>query len=451
MKHTIHVENRVQQTPRLQQLAGLFDLTIEAKSQRDWELEIDLNSRPWNVGLIVGQSGSGKSTVARHLFGSNIEPKFEWPADQSVVDGFPDEMKIKDITGLLSSVGFSSPPAWLVPFRCLSNGQQFRANMARLLAETPADRIAVCDEFTSVVGRTGVEVASVAIAKSVRRRKQRFVAVTCHFDVIDWLDPDWVLNIDTGETHWRLERRRPPVELRFYRVHPSAWKLFRSHHYLSGALSSSARCFVAECLIDGQWRVAAFSSMLHYHGASGSAWREHRTVCLPDYQGLGIGNALADWTAAATCGLTGLRYRSVTSHPAMIYHRAKSPTWDMFRAPSRSTGSNKNKPEFNRTSANSRNTASFLYTGPALDQALAQQMFAERQDLYLPTESVCSALQILQREQSGTIPDLARRIGCSSTALQAGFTRLVELQQLAKSATVPVRYRLTGKPIPLFS
>jgi ABC-type ATPase with predicted acetyltransferase domain len=78
----------------------------------------------------------------------------------------------------------------LRPFRVLSNGEQFRVTIARALAEQP--ELLVFDEFTSVVDRNVAKVASAAIAKAVRRRKQKFIAVSCHHDIIEWLQPDWI-------------------------------------------------------------------------------------------------------------------------------------------------------------------------------------------------------------------------------------------------------------------
>lgn len=85
-------------------------------------------------------------------------------------------MGIKDIVGLLSSVGFSSPPSWVRPFRVLSTGEQFRVTMARTLAEMPD--LAVVDEFTSVVDRTvarpGYNVAMASRSVSERSAALRW-------------------------------------------------------------------------------------------------------------------------------------------------------------------------------------------------------------------------------------------------------------------------------------
>ena len=52
----------------------------------------------------------------------------------------------------------------------------------------------VFDEFTSVVDRQVAQTASLAISKAIRRTKKRFIAVSCHSDIIEWLEPDWVFN-----------------------------------------------------------------------------------------------------------------------------------------------------------------------------------------------------------------------------------------------------------------
>ena len=138
---------------------------------------------------------------------------------------------IKEVVELLSSVGFSTPPAWLRPFHALSNGEQFRVTLARTLAE--CKDLAVIDEFTSVVDRQVAQVGSSAVAKAVRRRGQKFVAVSCHYDIIDWLDPDWIFQPDRGVLERRCLQGRPKLEMEVYEVNRPVWNLFKSHHYLS--------------------------------------------------------------------------------------------------------------------------------------------------------------------------------------------------------------------------
>ena len=376
----------VNRSARVKQLEGMFDVPPSEQSARRWRVNLPLEEHDWRVGLIVGPSGCGKSTIAGELFPHALVSGYDWPPDRAIVDAFPRGMGIGEISGLLSSVGFSSPPGWLRPFPALSNGEQFRVTIARALAEQP--ELAVIDEFTSVVDRTVARIGSAAVAQAIRRSKRHFVAVSCHYDVVDWLDPDWVYDPAADEFRWRSLRRRPPIRLEIARVHRQAWRLFKPHHYLSGELSPAAQCFIAfvgeeaeltseveadpgvsserlgtlepsRCL-----RPAAFSAVLHAPDAKGGYWREHRTVCLPDFQGVGIGNALSEFVAAVYAA-SGKRFCSRTSHPAMIRHRLRSKLWNLTRAPAVGSRRSGSCAAFNRTAALTRLTASFRYIGPA--------------------------------------------------------------------------------------
>ena len=79
--------------------------------------------------------------------------------------------------------------------------------------------------------------------------------------------------------------------------------------------------------------VVAFTAVLPFPHARRPGWREHRTVCLPDFQGVGIGNAMSEFVASLYVA-GGRPYFSTTTHPAMIRHRAKSPLWRMTVKPS---------------------------------------------------------------------------------------------------------------------
>lgn len=352
-------ESHVVRSPRVIQLEGIFGLPVEKKSRVEWSVDLPLEQREWNIGLIVGPSGCGKTTIARELFKNELVRCFDWFQKKSIVDGFPKEMGIKEITALLSSVGFSSPPSWLRPYHLLSNGEQFRVTLARALAEQP--ELAVIDEFTSVVDRSVAKIGSSAVAKAVRKRQQKFVALACHYDIIDWLDPDWIYQPGIDEFQWRCERQsRPPISLKIINVHRSAWELFRKYHYLDSTIQQSSNCFLA--LVDD--RPAAFTAVIHFPHKTSPSFREHRTVCLPDFQGAGIGNALSEYVASLYCCKKA--YTSITGHPAMIRHRAKSKLWKMLRSPStvkRQVGLEQNRKR-RIASSSGRVTASFRYIGP---------------------------------------------------------------------------------------
>jgi hypothetical protein len=359
MKTIIRHDVAIHRTGRVLQLEGLFELPPSERSETTITVDLPIEERDWSIGLIVGPSGSGKTTIARTLFGEALVAPWKWPRDRSIVDAFPSALGIKDITALLSSVGFSSPPAWLRPFHVLSNGEQFRVAIAFALAE--ARPLTVIDEFTSVVDRTVAQIGSAAVARAVRARAQRFIAVSCHYDIVDWLQPDWLYEASTNSFAWRSLQRRPPLTLTVRRVDPESWRIFKHHHYLDTTLNRGAKCFLAQL----DERPVAFTAVLPFPHARRPGWREHRTVCLPDFQGVGIGNAMSDYVASLFKA-TGRPYYSTTSSPTMVAARARSPLWRMHRAASRTAdvGSTSSS-QVNRAGAQARLTTGFEYVGPA--------------------------------------------------------------------------------------
>jgi ABC-type lipoprotein export system ATPase subunit len=158
-----------------------------------------IEDQDWHVGLIMGPSGSGKSTLLKQ-FG---QPRYlEW-AGKSVVDDFDSAMSIKDIGDACSAVGFNTIPAWLRPYSVLSNGEQFRVTLARLIAEAAISETDVLiDEFSSVVDRQVAKIASHAVQKYARRSGRKMVLASCHQDILEWLQPDWIIRPDLGTFEW---------------------------------------------------------------------------------------------------------------------------------------------------------------------------------------------------------------------------------------------------------
>lgn len=317
-------EISIEETARVLQARGIFDVQPSPTSREEWHIDFPIEDRPWSVGLIHGPSGSGKSTLAREAFGDVVTATYPWRQDHSLLDDFPADMSIRDVTMLLSSVGFSSPPQWLRPFHVLSTGQQFRVSMARALAEN-AD-LTVVDEFTSVVDRTVAQVGSHAIAKTVRRRGQRFVAVSCHVDVLDWLQPDWTLDMADHTFTWRSLQRRPAITLTIQQVDYSAWDLFKRHHYLTADLHRAAHCYVAS-LPSGE--PVAFIGVIYFPHPKSPARRISRLVILPDYQGLGL--TVPFVTAIARIyAARGEKVTAGFAHPALVATFRSQPGWRLY-------------------------------------------------------------------------------------------------------------------------
>ena len=147
----------------------------------------------WKIGLIVGGSGTGKTTIARELFQSDFEEDFEYKHN-SVVDDLEGK-SLEEIQRMFYTVGFGSVPSWLKPYHVLSNGEKMRVDLARKFLKND---FVVFDEFTSVVDRQVAKTMCVAIKKMMEKTKEKqFVAISCHFDIVEYLQPDWVFNTDT--------------------------------------------------------------------------------------------------------------------------------------------------------------------------------------------------------------------------------------------------------------
>jgi GNAT superfamily N-acetyltransferase len=366
---------------RVKQVAGMFDVPLAKKLREQFAVDVPPLDFDWHIGVIVGPSGSGKTTLARKLFGKQFIEHVPWPADRAVIDCFDlispsvdesprdSKLSIQQIAGLLTAVGFSSPPSWVKPYYVLSGGERFRCDLAKALSKGFAEQssddgennigrppIIAFDEFTSVVDRNVARIGSAAVAKAIRSRQIgcRFVAVTCHYDILEWLEPDWVIDMATREFAWcdvedeskggrmkgeggmkndsavplpnsafaRGRRlRRPPIELRLFRCRHTLWRRFARHHYLSANLSKAARCFVAIW----QGNPVSFCATLPVIGKKKHR-RISRIVTLPDYQGVGIGmrvvEAVADLHRAEGC-----RLNVTASHPSLIAHCRRSAKW----------------------------------------------------------------------------------------------------------------------------
>jgi len=273
----------------------------------------------FNIGVICGSSGSGKSSMLKQ-FGA--EEVLVWDDNKTVASHFDSK---EDAIERLCAVGLNSVPTWAKPRGVLSNGEGFRADLARRLKDG-----AVIDEFTSVVNRDVAKSCSEALQKYVKRKNiKNIVIATCHSDILEWLSPDWVFDTDTLEIS-RGSLRRPDIEIRIHKGANDDWKMFAQHHYLTAELPTAVRCYLAT------WNgiVVGFSSSISlpgkipplYDGDTRKKFRECRTVVLPDFQGLGIGTRLSDKIADIHIE-DGYRYFSKTSHPRMGEYRQKSPIW----------------------------------------------------------------------------------------------------------------------------
>lgn len=153
-----------------------------------WKKPITLPTN-FKIGLIVGNSGSGKSNLLKQ-FGEEEIPI--WDKNKAIISHFSDP---NDSINKLMAVGLNTIPSWYKPYHVLSTGEKFRADLARKIKNN-----AVIDEFTSVIDRNIAKASSVALNRYIKTNDiNNIVLATCHHDIIEWLEPDWVINTDDGK------------------------------------------------------------------------------------------------------------------------------------------------------------------------------------------------------------------------------------------------------------
>lgn len=310
-----------------QYIQEAFDLKVGDVSKVCIPYKLNLGQlEEWNIGVICGASGSGKSTILKQLAKANdgviASPTFD--EKKCLISNFSN-MTPRDATMLLSQMGLASVPTWIRPFRVLSNGEQYRASLAKAVSEAKDGEIVYVDEYTSVVDRNVAMSMSNALQKYIREHNKKIILATCHYDILEWLRPNWIYDLNKGGA---LERgdylRRPPIELQVYRTTCDTWERFKKYHYMTSELNSSATCFVFT------WdnNLVAFVATLPFpSGTVKNAIRGSRTVVLPDFQGMGIGSKVTNFIAAIY-KRNGYIYYTKTVNPALGKYREKSPLWE---------------------------------------------------------------------------------------------------------------------------
>ena len=269
------------------------------------------------IVLIVGTSGSGKSTILRTV---NDPAPLVVDQAKSVIENFSTPKRGEE---LLLACGLRTIPTWFRPPGTLSNGEYHRFEIAIGLDQGHC----IIDEFTSVVDRDTAKSLALSVRKYFDRNPGVLYIASCHRDIIDWLDPEWVYDTDLQKLDNRRSLlrlgTRPELSLTIRSTGPDYWRYFSKYHYLDTRMSRSVHCYV---LLLGDKPIGFHAAIHSTNRDIHSYWRGHRTVILPEFQGMGIGTAFSDAIAEIYVG-RGLRYFSKTAHPSFGEHREKSPLW----------------------------------------------------------------------------------------------------------------------------
>lgn len=323
----IRLESNIVKDNYTDYIRDAFDIQTETKTTTDIEFNLsEAKNFNWNIGVIYGNSGSGKTSILKKMGKIN---KVEFNNGKSVISNF-DWLTPEDASDLLSSMGLSSVPSWLRPFHLLSNGEQYRAELAYKVGKAKDNEVILIDEFTSVVDRDVAKAMSFALQKYIRKTNKKIILASCHYDIMEWIMPDWTCSPQKGGALERgewLRQGRPQIELQVSRVEHQAWNIFKKHHYLTDKVHKACKFFLYE------WNgvPVGFVAGVSQPGAGTrkNSMAISRIVVLPDFQGLGLGVSILKHAMAMLSSDNNRRVYIRTIHPKLgKYFKSKK---DLFK------------------------------------------------------------------------------------------------------------------------
>lgn len=188
---------------------------IPIPSKEDME---EMNKDNWDILLICGKSGSGKSTILREIYG-DVKP-VEYDYTKCVISQFP-RLTEEEVCDLLSSIGLASVPTWLRKPQELSNGERARLDIAKAIYDANGG-IVLLDEYTSVVNRAAAKSMSHALQRYARQKGLKIIIASCHFDIVEWLQPDYMFNLEHRDENGEVEMEKMVYEdIKDYNVYQS--------------------------------------------------------------------------------------------------------------------------------------------------------------------------------------------------------------------------------------
>lgn len=327
----------------LDDIAKEFDYTIKKESKKEIpeSLSYICKTKNFNIFYIVGDSGSGKTTILDHLVEildyTFLKSKFN--NDLVIASHF--NSKEEAITKLCMS-GIASIPSWFRSYNQLSKGEQARADIALGLNQNKI----IIDEFTSNLDRLTARSLSYSLKKYVTKQGlKNIILAGCQYDIIPWLDPDFVFDVNQNqfiETKSKLpmwigkieekekEIKVPDIDSKVFLIKKSnikRWDIYAPYHYLTTSLVSNAICWEIFVKVESIERNIGFIAVCPLvSGTVKEGLREHRLVILPSIQSCGLGIVLSETIAAYYTNL-GKRYYTKTSHPRLGNYRNQSECW----------------------------------------------------------------------------------------------------------------------------
>lgn len=329
--YNVRLESPIFKSYRCKRAADSLDIDVEKKSVHQLKINADLISH-YNIGLIIGASGSGKTTLAKEIFGQNC---FESSLDpeRPVIEQFPNEMDYESCASALSGIGLNSVPCWIRPVKTLSNGQRSRAEAALLMINQK--EVSVIDEWTSVVDRNVAKAMSYCVQKYARKQNKKIVLLSCHYDVLEWLNPDWVIDCNLQSytdrrSLWRDFKRSEQLQFDIKWASRKSWQYFSKYHYLSENLPGGDIKIFGLFNGPNQIGFQCYANYVpHSDKKAPKIMHMNRTVIHPDYTGLSLGIRLIDETAKIMKKM-GHRVMAKYSSIPVFISMSRSKSWRLL-------------------------------------------------------------------------------------------------------------------------
>jgi ABC-type lipoprotein export system ATPase subunit len=319
----IELKTKIINDKYTQYVYDAFDIQNKEETSVNINMQLgEAKNFKWNIGVILGGSGSGKTTILKKI--GDVK-KVIFDHEKPLISNF-DWLEPKEATLVLTSMGLSSVPTWLRPFHTLSNGEQYRATLAYLVASAKEQEVILIDEYTSVVDRDVAKAMSFALQKYIRRTNKRIILASCHYDILEWLMPDWTCSPQKGGVLERcdyLRQGRPEISLQVSRVEYDTWNIFKKHHYLTEDVNKGAKFL----LFQWQKKPVAIVAILNTpRKGIPNGMAISRIVVTPDYQGLGLGSKISNFIGGIFINENKKMYIK-TVNPALGEYFNKSNLW----------------------------------------------------------------------------------------------------------------------------
>jgi ABC-type lipoprotein export system ATPase subunit len=320
-------------TPRKREICADFGIPPREAATKLAD-SIRLPLRPGTITLLLGASGSGKSSVLEAI--SNLAPRaiqvvaMRFPRDRCVADSIMPRAGLQQALQILTVCGLGEPRLWTRSFGDLSEGEQFRARLARAVGAAMAGNrttLVLCDEFSSGLHRRAAKAIAFNLRKLITRMRLILCVASSHDDIVEDMQPDRIIRLGgpSPVVEERAPQDRPVSVSRGVRIEPGGIadyeRFSRMHYRHRDALGFVDKVFMLrESRGSDPLGIAVFA-----HGSMELAMRNvatggrfcrnlgrlnrelrilRRLVMHPDVRGCGLGH----WFVKRTLPLAGVRF-----------------------------------------------------------------------------------------------------------------------------------------------